>query len=280
MARPHIDFIQAQTLPWELGKYASFPGVESKTLSTDPDTGACTAILRYPPGWQAPKIGYLACDTEIYVLDGAFTVNNQTFGLDCYGYWPAGFVQAGATSRDGCDLLAFIDGAPHLEGGAPPAGKFDQSRAVPFLDTHEMAWSKEGLDPDYHWFGFQWKVLRHNERTQATTFLLDTPAQRHPPGWMARDEVHFCTEEIMILSGELHCPYGVLHAGAYLNRPRDIRHGPYYTRYGNLLIGRVDGLLSNNFNDKAERVTLTPPHRPRLPAVLQKYADSYRFERY
>ncbi|MBM3513393.1 MAG: DUF4437 domain-containing protein, partial [Alphaproteobacteria bacterium] len=214
VARPHIDFVQAQALSWDEGRYPAIPGVKSKTLSTDHDTGACTVILRYPPGWRAAGAGYFACDVEVYVLDGAFAVNGRTFGLDCYGYWPAGFVQEDAASQHGCDVLAFIDGAPHVTHGAPPAGKFDQSRAVPFLDTHEMAWSKEGLDPDYTWFGFQWKVLRHNERTQATTFLLDTPAQRHPPGWMARDEVHTCTEEIMILSGELCTPYGVLHAGA------------------------------------------------------------------
>jgi hypothetical protein len=280
MARPHIDFIQAQVLTWEEGRYPAFPGVKAKTLSADPDTGAATVILRLPPGRRTADVGFFACDIEVFVLDGAFTVNGSTFGLDCYGYWPAGFCQEDVASTAGADVLAFIDGAPHRVGGRPPAGRFDQSRAVPYLDSHEMAWSTEGLDPDYEWFGFRWKVLRHHERTDATTFLLDTPAQRHPPGWMARDEVHFCTEEIMILSGELCTPYGVLHAGAYLNRPRDIRHGPYYTRFGNMMIGRVDGKLTNNFNAKAERVTLTPPHNPRLPANLQKYAAAYRFERY
>jgi hypothetical protein len=280
MARPHIDFIQAQVLPWEGGRYSSFSGVSTKTLSADPDTGACTVILRFPPGWRSSGPGHLACDVEIYALDGALTVNDCRYGLDCYGYWPAGFSLSEIHTETGADVLAFIDGAPHVVSGAAPAGKFDQSRAVAFLDTHEMAWSKDGLDPDYQWFHFQWKVLRHNERTNATTFLLDTPAQRHPPGWLARDEMHYCTEEIMIISGELHTPYGVLHAGAYLNRPPGIRHGPYYTRYGNLLIGRVDGKLTNNFNEQTERVTLTPAHNPRLPPALQKYANAYDFKRY
>lgn len=280
MARPHIDFIQAQVLPWETGRYSAFKHVSTKTLAADPETGACTVILRYPPGWRADGPGYFACDVEIYILNGAVDVNGRRYGLDCYGYWPAGFAQTGVATESGVDVLAFIDGAPHVVPGAPPPGRFDQSRAVPFLDAHEMTWSREGLDPDYTWFGFQWKVLRYNERTDATTFLLDTPAQRHPPQWMARDEVHYCTEEIMILSGELCTPYGVLYAGAYLNRPPGIRHGPYYTRFGNLMIGRVDGKLTNNFNETAERVTLTPPSQPRLPAALQKYADAYKFERY
>lgn len=280
MARPHIDFIQAQVLPWEEGRYASFPGVGSKTLSADPDTGAYTAILRFPAGWRAPFDGHLAADSEIYVLDGGLNANGHTLGLDCYAYWPAGYEQKNVAAPQGADVLVFVDGAPELIEGAPKAAAFDTSRAVPFLDSHEMAWNRDGLDPEYTWFGHQWKVLRHDPRTDATTFILDTPAQRHPPNWMARDEVHYCMEEILIISGELLTPYGVMYAGAYLYRPPDIRHGPYYSRYGNFLIGRVDGKLTNNFNEKSQRVTLTPPHQPRLPATLQKYADAYTFERY
>ncbi|MDX2225350.1 MAG: DUF4437 domain-containing protein [Rhodospirillaceae bacterium] len=280
MARPHIDFIQAQALPWVTGLNPSFPDLPVKTLCVDPDSGASTVIVRFPPGWRGPPASYLPFDQELYVLDGGFTAQGARFGLDAYAYWPAGFAQYDQFTDTGADVLCFIEGAADIILGRPPPGRYDQTHAVPHLDTHDMAWTKQGLDPDYEWFGFSWKVLRHIPATQATTFLLDTPAQRHPPGWMVRDEVHDCTEEIMILSGELCCPYGILTAGAYLNRPPGIRHGPYYTRFGNVLLGRVDGKLENNFNETAERVTLTPPHLPRLPENLCKYANAYQLARY
>ncbi|MCB2109049.1 MAG: hypothetical protein KDE14_15170 [Rhodobacteraceae bacterium] len=280
MARPHIDFIQAQALPWTSGLHGALGMFQIKTLAHDSETGAATFIARVPPGWRGAAACYLPFDQEIYILDGELEAQGQKFGLDCYGYWPAGFQQWGQASPAGADVLVFAEGTPDIVLGKPLPGRFDVSKAVPHRDTHEMPWSNEGIDPDYAWFGMSWKVLRHDPATEATTFLLDTPAQRHPPDWMGRDELHHCREEIMLLAGELCCPYGIMTAGAYLNRPAGIRHGPYYSRFGNTLIGRVDGKLENNFGTTAQKLTLKPPHQPRLPDALKPLADAYRLERY
>ena len=49
MARPHIEFVQSQALPWRtLPDTAARPGVGCKVLSRDGDTGAVSVILRYP----------------------------------------------------------------------------------------------------------------------------------------------------------------------------------------------------------------------------------------
>ena len=63
MARPHIEFIQSQVLPWSEGLYAGTrQGVQSKTLSVDDETGSASVLVRYPPGWVQPGPGYLSAD--------------------------------------------------------------------------------------------------------------------------------------------------------------------------------------------------------------------------
>ena len=56
MARPHTEFIQVQALPWQRGLYGGArDDVESKVLSLDDETGASTAMVRYPAGWTRPE---------------------------------------------------------------------------------------------------------------------------------------------------------------------------------------------------------------------------------
>ena len=279
MARPLVEFLHAQQLPWQRDTQSYLPSVESKTLSLDPVGGARTLILRFPPGWAAPSPCRLNADEEFYVLDGSLTLNGHSFGLDCYGYYPAGMLREGWGSEHGADVLTFYEDQPVIEAAvsdmtqAPPG-------TVPFLNTHEMSWSNDGIDPDLEWFGMSWKVLRHDPRTEAATFLLDTPAQRHPPGWAWGQELHHCTEEIFVLSGELLFPYGTMYAGGYLNRPPNIRHGPYYTRFSNVLLARVDGKLENNFGETKQALSLHPEHNVVLPPEAMDCAEAWRPQRY
>jgi hypothetical protein len=56
MSRAHVEFIQSQTLPWQKGLHGEGrDDVDSKILSIDNGTGACTAVVRYPPGWANPS---------------------------------------------------------------------------------------------------------------------------------------------------------------------------------------------------------------------------------
>ena len=47
--RSHIEFIQAQLLPWRwIGQEAAGPGAEYKFLSCDEETGVCSVLIRLP----------------------------------------------------------------------------------------------------------------------------------------------------------------------------------------------------------------------------------------
>ena len=54
--RGHIEFVQAQCLPWRrIGYGLGRPDAEYKMLSRNPRDGACSALMRYPPGWSRDR---------------------------------------------------------------------------------------------------------------------------------------------------------------------------------------------------------------------------------
>lgn len=280
MARPHIDYFHAQQLPWETDAYPSLPGVQSKTLSADDETGACTVILRYPPGWRLDGPCHLPDDLEFYLLDGKFTLNDQLYTLDCYGYWPAGSVWENASTESGADIITFFEGKPEFVAGAPDDGKYDLSLAIPYLNTYDLEWTKEGLDPDYEWFTMRNKILRVEPETNAITLLVEQGAQHLPKDHIGCTEAHPTIEEIFILSGEVRCPYGVLSAGMYLYRPPEIRHGPYFSRFSNVMLLRLSGPLDNQFSEPNTPVSVYVDPKPRLPDDMAQYREMYKPELY
>ncbi len=280
MARQHIDFFHAQQLPWETGAYAPLPGVQSKTLSTDDETGACTVILRYPPCWSMDGPWHLAGDVEFYLLDGKFELNGQLYTLDCYSFHPAGWVSESASTETGADIITFFEGQPDFVQGRPEDGAYDLSKAIPFIDTFALSWTKEGLDPDYEWFTMRNKILRVDPATKACTLLVEQGAQHLPKGNIGCTEAHPTVEEIFILSGEVRCPYGVLSAGMYLYRPPDIRHGPYFSRFSNVMLLRLTGELDNNFSEPNTECSVYVDPKPRLPDELAQYREMYKPELY
>ena len=71
MGRPWIEFVQSQRLPWERGLLDALrPGIETKLLSRDPQSGGCSLLVRYPAGFSSSG-GALRADDEFLVLDGA-----------------------------------------------------------------------------------------------------------------------------------------------------------------------------------------------------------------
>lgn len=272
MARPHIEFIHTQQLPWESAGIPMLPGVESKMLSRDDETGACSVLLRYPAGWQQDGEVHSTAGEEFYVLDGSMTINDQTYGLDHFAYLPAGYIRSSASSETGCDVITFFDAEPKVVAGAPADGTYDVSDAIVCLNPHDIPWSVEGMDPYYGDNGMQWKMLHFEPETNAATVLVTVPPQWHPDNWQGPQEIHDCMEEAFILAGDLHTHNGVFHPGMYFYRPPRIHHGPFATRFGSLMLVRVDGILENNWTKEETKVSLYPKHKPFLPEDLKKVA--------
>ena len=104
MGRPHIEWIQAQALPWRRGVLAARAGAEAKILSADDTTGALSCILRYPPGYaRGPE--WLSADEEFWVLDGAIEVDGVQYGEHTYAHLPRTMPRSLRTKQQACQRV-------------------------------------------------------------------------------------------------------------------------------------------------------------------------------
>jgi hypothetical protein len=271
MARPHIDWIQAQVLPWRHDAIAARPGAEAKTLSLDGETGAVSCILRYPPGY-ALAAEWLAADEEFWVLDGAIEVDGVEYGEHTYAHLPRGMPRSSFAAPRGAAVLTFFSAAPVASAGG--AGRrFDERRLVRRLAAADNIW-----DGDFEAMGLEsmrstarMRTLRKDPDTGEITYLTATIAFRQGE----RSERHPVVQEFFLLSGELAGDLGIMQAGAYCWRPPMVKHAPYGSWTGTLLLFRsIGGPQATEWEDPDKPFTWHPPHRPVLPAELAPLMDA------
>lgn len=272
MPRPHVEFIHAQQLPWQPTPFAEAPWCElrAKILSRDPVSGACSLILDLPAGFHArgtPEQRPL----ELYVLDGDCRVADESLRLDAYAELPAGGARIGIATEQGAVLLAFLGDRPAPRTDAPPP----QPR---ILDTHDMVWTRQDIDPSVQFLNLSHKVLRHDPASGEKTLLLSSGAQTHPRNWREAQLLHHCAEEMYLLGGDIIGERGVMYEGAYFWRPPGIWHGPFGSRRGSLaLIRFAEGHHHNVWSDQVREFSLTPTYAPALPPELAaRVAEPWR----
>ena len=293
--RDYVEVIHSPQLPWQPAP-AVFAGAHWKRLSHDPDSGACTALLRWPPG-RAALPQALSADWEYFVLRGELRIGAQPpSGMHYYAYLPAGL------PLGGLDVGAAAMGAPAAAGGSPPGtgeaillcffsrapqsrvaghrevgredarvtrgdpAPFDASRLIGPVDTTALRWDSSGIDPNINHLNAARKNLRFAPEGDCRSYLLGGMPQGFPYEG-ASMERHPHGEEFFVVSGDMACHVGILRAGAYFNRPADIAHGRDCTRTGYLLFCRTPG--SNRtvtaWTDGKFPVLWNPPHQPVLP---------------
>jgi hypothetical protein len=257
MARPHIEFVQSQALPWrEDALPALRPGVAAKTLSADDETGACSLLLRVPPGFALPAPQALAADEEFLVLDGDIALDGTRFGPYGYAHLPAGFRRDTLASERGAVLLAFFSAAPQPAAEAA----FDPARLVTIPDARTVPYTGN-FHPEFP-PGAGRKLLFNDPLTKDQSWILGTLGLR----WAERSEVHPVVEEMYLLAGEVHGDRGLMRPGAYFWRPPHVAHGPYGSLTGNIYFFRTKGgPLSTTYVDAKRPFRWWPEHDPILP---------------
>lgn len=257
MARAHIEFVQSQRLPWQRGRLEAVRGaVETRLLSRDDESGACSLLVRYPPGFRGAG-GALECDEELLVLDGALEIGGRPHGELCYAHWPAGFETGGWASHEGAVVLEFFSATPRR---LPAAGQHDPRRLVLHCDAFGVPYTGN-FHPQFP-PGAGRKLLYVDPLTQDASWLLGTLPMR----WAERSEVHPVVEEMYLLAGEVHGDRGVMRPGAYFWRPPFVPHGPYGTQTGNLYFFRTrGGGLSTEYVDAQRPFRWRPEYDPVLP---------------
>ena len=263
MARPHIEFIHEQVLPWSEGLNGrSRPGVSVRRLSADDETGGSSLVIRYPPGWQRMGPEHLTTDEEFIVLSGSLEINGRTYDQLAYGFFPAGYVRTSSSSLQGALVLTFFESEPQAVPGEP-AQPLSAGRAVEYLNALDGEWGGNFHPLFPPGAGRKW--LRRDPIDGEESWILGTMPLRSG----RRPEKHPVIEEMFLLSGELIGPLGVMHAGAYFWRPPEIWHGPFGTKTGNLTFFRTKGgPLSTVFTDAEQDFNWAPAHRPVLTPEL------------
>ena len=139
MARPHIEFIQSQVLPFNVGMPGDArKGISCRILSIDDDAGESTLQLRYPPGWSAEGPEYLDVDEELFVLEGALEINGRRYGKHDYAHLPAGYFRSSMSSPEGAVVLTFLNGEAHAVTADAHGPMYDARLLVEHLDTRRM----------------------------------------------------------------------------------------------------------------------------------------------
>jgi hypothetical protein len=266
MARPRIEFIQAQNLPWQSQPLADLrPDSEVRILSTDDESGACSLMVRYPAGWSRETEGYLNADEEFLVLYGDLTVGAFDYGYLGYGHVPAGLPRRRIASKSGAIVLTFFSAQPTFRSGA---NDYDASRIVEGMDAMSVPYTGN-FHPEFP-PGAGRKMLFEDPDTGDQSWLLGTLGLR----WAERAERPPVVEEMFLIAGEVHGNLGVMRPGAYFWRPPDIAHGPYGSLTGNIYFFRTKGgALSTDYEPPDRPFTWWPEHRPILPPDLAALAQ-------
>ena len=274
--RPHIEYIQAQVLPWQASAPGGArPGTDIRILSAEtvvPENGACSMLIRYPSGWTLGETHTLPGDEEFLVLDGSLRIGDRTFGRRGYGFLPVGFPRAGMAAPDGAVVLTFFEGPQKRI--TTLAGRHNAARLV-LADTETMPYD----------YGFEHKLagseigikrLREDPYTGERTWILtkgqDTRENLPKTGHLEHHPD--CVEEMYLLDGELRWPQGPMRAGAYFWRPAGLLHGPGASLTGFRAFFRTrGGPFSTIYIDEIRPRPLDmPAYRPVLPDHLRAIA--------
>lgn len=269
--RPHIEFIQAQALPWRrIAPGLARPDAEFKFLSRDPDDGACSILIRYPPGWRREGPEHIPAAEEFYVLDGALEINGRRFGPDYYGHIPARTTRTSMSAPNGAVVLTFLDAEPELIGGEGEDGE------ITCLDVLHTPWDMSLNDPRLAHLGISRKDLRLDPQTGERTFLSMVLPHSEPPGRKGPTERHPVVEEAYVINGSLTGPHGTMGPGAYFWRPPEIAHGPFGTRWGCVMLIRfVGGRHVNVWSEGEAPFDFDAPYDPVLPEELTPFAQGW-----
>jgi len=82
-----------------------FPGITIKLLHTDAATGASTILTRLAPGATIPRHRHTNADETVYVIEGDFIEDAQSYGPGSFFAGSAGTDHGPHRSLGGCLVL-------------------------------------------------------------------------------------------------------------------------------------------------------------------------------
>ena len=226
MARPHIEFIQSESVPYADVTDGPLAGASRRLLSEDDETAASTSIIRFPAG-SSFRLGGFDRPIEMFGLGGAVHIDGRQLGPGSYVYLAPTRSERRIEAEQDAHALVMIE---------PPTASFsDESPEI--IDATKGRWQTPGLEADIP-PGILIKLLRVDPANSDWTWVASTV-----PGWEEqRAEIHPTVEECLMLRGDcLLGTRGEMTAGSYFWRPPMVHHGPMFTRDGGVFFFRTKG---------------------------------------
>lgn len=262
-------FVQSQCLEWMHGPLQAVRrGAEVKILSADDDTGATTALVRFPPGWQSADKNVLNCEEELLVLNGSLHVSGQELGLYGYACLPSGYDRDNLYSKNGAVALIMFAAEP-----VPlcHSTDHDERRVVIKPSIYQSgleAWTENPYSR--YLMGTGVHPLREDPDTGEISILYSALPYRY----MAKRWTHTYVQEMYVLAGEYSInDVGVMAPGAYAWWEPEFVHGPYGSLTGFMMFIRsVGGPLQNIIEPEIIEVDYCAPYQPVLPPELAQCA--------
>lgn len=90
-------------------------------LRSDPLSKASVSLVRFPPDWRRPTVGYYDSAEEFVILEGGIDVIGRHTVGD-YVYLPPRTVRDHTVSDEGALVLAYFSGAVDWHEGRPAVG--------------------------------------------------------------------------------------------------------------------------------------------------------------
>ncbi len=280
IGRFHTDFVQSQVAPGRvLGDNNSQPGVKGDALSYDAKGNkAVTVIFRYPANWSMPKPHYVNSDQEFYILNGSVNFDGTIYKAGDYAYLPAGYYHGLMKSDEGCTMLNFYEGEHLAFYEQTPAGMYIPGKLIKKTQTGKLKW-KPLKDESAEAWGRkpQIKVLRTDEATGETTFLIKVAADNADKVTSRRTAIHSAVEEMYVIEGEISTPRGVMKSGAYIWRAPGTVRGPFGSKTGYTAIVRSKGgALNTKLSDAPAPIAWNASYQP----VISDSARNFAFKTY
>lgn len=191
---------------------AALPGIRAKQLAGDPQTRRTSNRINLPSEWSGTSGGMPGRSMEIFVLAGTVTLADIDLTTGGYAYLPAGSLGFNMTTREGAQILYFVNDMD------PEA----VIRSPILIDSGLLEWQATETP------GLTTKELRNDPGTGARTWLLRIEAGASQP-WGASSAVR----EGYLVSGKYRhteCVSGEevtgsYSAGGYFYRPATVVNG-------------------------------------------------------
>lgn len=229
-----------------------------RLLSRDAESGALSALVALPAGWERAG-GHVAAGTDVVVVEGTVRIGDTELPRLGFDWSPAGTTQEPWTTDGGAELLVMArTGPPDLLPGPGPAGTAGRIR----LHPGDLAWvpSRFPNGP----VGTE-SALYRAEPDGAMSLIVRFRANVERSNLF---EFHDHVEECYLLEGHIDIGNhltagGEMVAGTYFWRPPFITHGNTSKREGGILFVYTDRPLVNFNTDGMHR---TPEENRRQAA--------------